>query len=66
MVQLPKPPSQFKNLFWYFRFVRVAIFPRQLIHLLLYLLAGSCFSGFAARWLSFGHLGFDNLKAIWC
>ena len=34
MLHLPKPPSQFKNLFWDFRVASVVI------HLLLYLLAG--------------------------
>ena len=39
MVHLPKPPSQFKNLFWDFGVVGLVVFPRQFIHLLLYLLA---------------------------
>jgi hypothetical protein len=28
MVHLPKPPSQFKNLFWNFRVVNLVVFPR--------------------------------------
>jgi hypothetical protein len=41
MLHLLKPPSQFKNLFWDFRVVGVAIFARELVQLLLYLLGGS-------------------------
>jgi hypothetical protein len=28
MLHLPKPPSQFKNLFWNFRVVNLVVFPR--------------------------------------